>query len=769
MFVYAPLRVNGEGLRKVAVADAFKPLPGRDAYAAIRGFVYQVQRTILAWLALPPDAALLCEAGEDIDHLRGVLSGDGTRLLEQVKFREERLSLHSPEILEALGNFLIARERNPHHDLRFRLFTNAKAMTERSHGFPGGIAGIDAWNAISTETMAADERAATLTALRAVLSNAVAAGAGRRHPTQAAAVSRFLDDANDATLAGELVDRVEFALGNAGVEDLRAMVEDELRARGITHDAAETGQLYLALFVHVFHLLGRPGEKRLDPPTLTQLAEAGTLAAVDRATLDRIEGYLADATAQMASMQEHLAIIQHHTSPEQIEATVVSALQNTGVLGASSASLDGLKRRLVVGVPPLATPLVGREVQLAALRERLITDAGVTRIALQGLPGAGKSSLAVALCHDPVLLDHFTGGILWARLGPRADAASTLSSWATALGVDLAGVQGLSERAQRLSRHIRAAVEDRPLLLVLDDIWRREDLAPFLALTMPRMAIVLTSRDRQLAREFQRSAPVIVSELAQDEALALLAQYCPEAEAIDPGVLRELAQAAGGLPLALVLIGAELAAHADQRRWLSAAVTRLKAAQERLALAEAAVRPGMDGLPLTLQAVVELSVEALPEAGDQAAFFDLAVFGPKPADFSREAALAVWNVTDAEGDVRLQTLTRHGLLEIAGEDRFTLHQVLAAVAASHQSDNMVSAARHFAFFLIVARNDPGRWAAIESEWPQIRQAWAWAEGTPSQDLPILLLTDATREYMVRRGLVAEAIEWHNRASRQRVP
>lgn len=129
------------------------------------------------------------------------------------------------------------------------------------------------------------------------------------------------------------------------MEDLRATVESELRARDMVHNAVKAAQLYLALFTHVFHVLGHAGEKRLDLPTLAGLAEAGTLATVDRSTLDRIEGHLADASAQMASVQDRLAIIQHHTSPEQIEATVVSALQNTGIVHGGCAASHGTAGR----------------------------------------------------------------------------------------------------------------------------------------------------------------------------------------------------------------------------------------------------------------------------------------------------------------------------------------------------------------------------------------------------------------------------------------
>jgi hypothetical protein len=56
---------------------AFNPLPGRDAHAAIAGFVYQVERTILAWLDLPPDTILFCESGEDIDYVAAISAAEG--------------------------------------------------------------------------------------------------------------------------------------------------------------------------------------------------------------------------------------------------------------------------------------------------------------------------------------------------------------------------------------------------------------------------------------------------------------------------------------------------------------------------------------------------------------------------------------------------------------------------------------------------------------------------------------------------------------------
>jgi tetratricopeptide (TPR) repeat protein len=176
------------------------------------------------------------------------------------------------------------------------------------------------------------------------------------------------------------------------------------------------------------------------------------------------------------------------------------------------------------------------------------------------------------------------------------------------------------------------------------------------------------------------------------------------------------------------------------------------------------VRPGVaDDVPLALWAVVELSLQALPNDYLRAGFAELGAFAPKPADFSRLAALAVWDVGEDEGDQRLQTLTQRGLLEITGEDRFALHQVLAAVADAQLGEETGAAERHFAYYLQFVERDLEAWPVIEQELAQIRHAWEWASGTPGREVQALLLVRAMRVYMQVRGLSAEQLAWYERA------
>src|SRR2546428_385083 len=109
---------------------SFTLLRDRDAWATIRGFVYQVDLTILRWFNLQPDQVLELEHGEDIDLVsKAVTASDHDtrcRLLEQVKRREVSLTLRTPEAIAALVNFFEHRTANPHTTLLFRYTTNAR-------------------------------------------------------------------------------------------------------------------------------------------------------------------------------------------------------------------------------------------------------------------------------------------------------------------------------------------------------------------------------------------------------------------------------------------------------------------------------------------------------------------------------------------------------------------------------------------------------------------------------------------------------------------
>ena len=150
----------------------FIPIPGRDASATIRGYVYQVDVTISRWLSLQKGEELQLECGEDIDRIqKDVLDANAEkwRVLEQVKHREKSLTLNSPEALRALVSFQEHRTNNPGRRISFLYVTNSKAGREYRSPLPNGEPGIEVWQRIHREEVSGDELSAALKGIRGIL------------------------------------------------------------------------------------------------------------------------------------------------------------------------------------------------------------------------------------------------------------------------------------------------------------------------------------------------------------------------------------------------------------------------------------------------------------------------------------------------------------------------------------------------------------------------------------------------------------------------
>jgi hypothetical protein len=96
--------------------------PLRDAKASIRGYVYQVDMSILGWLTLGEGEILELECGEDIDIIQGEIAKGRSRILEQIKVSTNRmpwLDLRASLILESRWQKGIRRwqsELSPNRD-----------------------------------------------------------------------------------------------------------------------------------------------------------------------------------------------------------------------------------------------------------------------------------------------------------------------------------------------------------------------------------------------------------------------------------------------------------------------------------------------------------------------------------------------------------------------------------------------------------------------------------------------------------------------------
>ena len=354
----------------------------------------------------------------------------------------------------------------------------------------------------------------------------------------------------------------------------------------------------------------------------------------------------------------------------------------------------------LVGVPMRPAVFVGRDEMLADLRVRLTRGGTFALSALNGLPGVGKTTLAVMLAHDEQIQAHFTGGVLWAGLGPNPNVDDVLNRWADALGSDATGDPTTQARAAR----VQAALRGRPALVVLDDAWAWEHVAPFRCFSAPGCACLLTTRDETIAQRFAPQQNERVEELPEDQAVELLAALVGRAASVPYNGLLRLARAVGGLPLALMLVGGYLVEHVTFAAEARQAMDVLASAETWLGLADF-------DRHLTLEQVIALSVDALPEA-DRQAFAGLAAFAPKPATFSIEAAQAVTSAQAAS----LGNLARRNLMEKVTPERAAIHPALAAAATRRAGEHLPDLRQsHAQYYLDWVNKDPKAWRRIEPE------------------------------------------------------
>jgi WD40 repeat protein len=209
-------------------------------------------------------------------------------------------------------------------------------------------------------------------------------------------------------------------------------------------------------------------------------------------------------------------------------------------------------------------PLIGNEVARPDLMDELIRkvtapDAGTVGMttALRGAGGFGKTTLARMLVHNPTVQQAFPDGIVWVTIGEDArgpdlaakvnDVTETISRSKPSLSDPALAGSALGE-----------ALGNRRMLLVLDDIWSRTQLEPFLSGGTITVRLV-TTRQHQVLPD--TSAHVDVDAMATAEAHGLLLSGLQGAgEDVVVGLLK----ATGRWPVLLALVNG--AARSDLAR-----------------------------------------------------------------------------------------------------------------------------------------------------------------------------------------------------------
>lgn len=340
---------------------------------------------------------------------------------------------------------------------------------------------------------------------------------------------------------------------------------------------------------------------------------------------------------------------------------------------ANSITSSTVTPYLVPELPPQG--VIGRSTEIADILDLLAVGhdlRNVPPLALRGMGGIGKTTLATMLGREKIVSDFFTDGVLWAELGPRPKIYDLLKSWATSLEINL--FPGSDE--PECKRKLLSALFNRQMLLIIDDVWDIAAGRHFLV-GGQWCRTLITTRESPIAHTLatpERTRQVGL--LSPESSLQLLSRLAPDAVTFDRAAAQELCKKLEFLPLGLKLaghmLGNEYGVPARLKRLL---FELLKRADARLNLLQPESRPGLeDETPASLRAILGMSVERLTEQ-ERHRFAMLAVFGAEPTWWTLNAAEAVWACNREEAEETTTHLIQRGLIEARGE-RYWMHALL---------------------------------------------------------------------------------------------
>ncbi len=328
--------------------------------------------------------------------------------------------------------------------------------------------------------------------------------------------------------------------------------------------------------------------------------------------------------------------------------------------------------------------------KLDEIVDHLCIDTGQSagQIGLCGPGGFGKTALAQAAAYHLGIRQTFPDGVLWTTMGDNLDNDQR--------HVKVRDVAWLWAREEppafgdtdAIAMHLRELLAGQRVLLVVDDVWQRADIEPFLSLGA-ESALLLTTRNRAVLPPECKSVHVGAMEIP--EATELLGWRLPREESVS---LESMAVRLGQWPLLLRLVNRQLQDLLHESTNLAYALSEINEALDQTNLT-AFDQETDDARDLAVSRTLEASIQRL-SARARMRFRELTVF-PENIEIplyiaerlwqldrfpTKQFCLRLWDLSLLEkfdrsgGTIRVHSVVRSYLLEETKTAPPELHQRL---------------------------------------------------------------------------------------------
>ncbi|MFD3533429.1 NB-ARC domain-containing protein [Streptomyces sp. NPDC058664] len=439
---------------------------------------------------------------------------------------------------------------------------------------------------------------------------------------------------------------------------------------------------------------------------------------------------LTAAVAVLASLAANAAT-SHDRWPGVLDAVRSDPWPWVGWLGAGAVTLAVVAVLISGGPsvsaqdpPPPGAPVVPAWVvdraeirtAVAAVCGRKAEAVGITT-ALEGAGGFGKTTLATLVCAHRRVRRRFRGRVYTITIGRDVRGRSAIAAKVAEATAFITGDTTAFEDPDRAGEHLGRLLERRPrTLIVLDDVWEREQLAPFLRGGENCVRLVTTRVPAILPEGAER---LQVDEMSPEQARSVLTWELPELpDETVAGLLRATGRWALLLRLTNRLIARQVATGADAAAAAQGALEGLRAGGP--AAGEAPPQPLDLDDPArrsrAVRATIEASTTLLPDGGARR-LAELAVFVEDesiPVPIVVHLWRATGGLTEPQARDLCAQLDRFSLVALSPENggRLTLHDVLR----DYLREELGAAELQRLNAVLVG-------AALPADWPAIQEGY----------------------------------------------